>query len=175
MNLKPIVIFLLFVIAFSAKPLAAQTPFEVPENYVLEHDSDYAKYEADIIAASVWLAETDLDKETDKRDKVNAFVLKWLAKSPTVTVNVYNEVTKLYQGNPILTVFLSAYARYVLEHKTEKGIFAPTKVGLQALMAIYKKGIGIKANKNMDKMIKMDAKGKLDDYIEGTIGIERED
>jgi hypothetical protein len=174
MKLKPLLLSLLFVV-LGILPLVAQTTFEVPENYVLEHDSDYAKYEADIIAASVWLAETDLDKETDKRNKVNAFVLKWLAGSPTVSINIYNEVTKLYDGNPILTVFLSAYARYVLEHKTEKGIYTPTKVGLQALMAIYKKGIGIKPNKHMDKMIKMDAKGKLDDYIEGIIGIERED
>ncbi|MBI3233729.1 MAG: hypothetical protein HYZ42_06755, partial [Bacteroidetes bacterium] len=57
--------------------LKGQTQFEVPINIELQKMKDFEKYELAIVEAAKWLEETDLDKEIDKRQKVNAFVLEW--------------------------------------------------------------------------------------------------
>lgn len=75
MKIKSILLVLSFVLVSCS--VWAQKTFEVPKNVKLEKASDYEKYENDVIEAAKWLVETDLNKEKDKRQEVNTFVLAW--------------------------------------------------------------------------------------------------
>src|SRR5579871_6789792 len=87
----------LILIAFTN--IHAQTKFEVPKNLELKTKEDYAKYEPTIVDAAKWLEETDLDKERNKRKDVNAFILEWVSGSPTVTVDIDQNLAKIYGKN----------------------------------------------------------------------------
>lgn len=143
-----------------------QTNFEVPQNVELKTNDDFTKYETAMIDAAKWLEETDLNKEEDKRKQVNFFVLQWISGSPTVSVEMNVELSKIYGKNvDLLGIYLASYTRNYLENKTTATKFSATKAGLISMMNVYKKGIKISKNKEMDKLIKLTADNKLDDYI----------
>lgn len=160
---------LLFVLAcmFACNSvLHAQTKFNVPANYELVVKEDYAKYEADIITASKWLEETDLDQDEDKRKEVNAFVMKWIIGSPTVSIGLSEKITNLYGKNSQLLVnYMAAYSAYWLQNKGTAVKSAAIKAGLVSMMKVYKKDIKIKKSKEMEKLIKLADENKIDDYI----------
>jgi hypothetical protein len=144
----------------------AQTKFEIPPNVELKTKDDYAKYETAIIAAAKWLEETDLNKEADKREQVNAFVLQWLSGSPTISVDINEQLGKTYGKNiQLLGIYLASYTRNFLENKGTATKFTATKAGLVSMMNVYKRGIGISKSKEMEKLIKLTDENKLDDYI----------
>ena len=149
----------------SALIVNAQTSFDVPQNVELKSKDDYAKYEDVIIGASKWLEATDLDKETGKRLEVNTFVIQWITGSPTVTIEVNEQLGKAYGKNAqLLAIYLASYARNFLEQKNIATKFSATKAGLISMINVYKNGIEISKSKEMEKLIKLD-ESKLDGYI----------
>ena len=150
---------------FGTLVAVGQKKFEVPENYELNTAADYAKYENAIISAAKWLEDTDLDKEIDKRQKVNAFVLKWIAGSPSVTIELSESIGKLCSKNEELSVYTflpipEACLKQKDEHKISRH-----QGSLQAIIKVYKKGIAITKNKDMDKLVKMSDDNKIDEFI----------
>jgi hypothetical protein len=146
--------------------LKAQTKFEIPKNVELNSNDDYSKYESTIIDAAKWLEETDLDEEREKRQDVNAFVVDWITGSPTVKVIVNSQLVKLYSKNEqLLAVYFASYSRNCLENKATSTKTSATKAALISIMNVYKKGIYITKNKEMDELIKLTNDNKLDDYI----------
>lgn len=175
MRIKITSLFILLFLAANSLTLKAQTNFEVPENVVLESEKDYDKYEADIIAAAKWLEETDWDTEEDKRKQVNAFVVVWISGSPSVTIGLTTEIIDICEKNDgFLGLYLASYARYVLEHKTEKGAFAPTKAAIKSLVTVYNKGKKVKKNKLLKKAAEYEKEGKLDDFITEMMKVEKD-
>ena len=143
----------------------AQTKFDVPKNVQLKAGSDYPKYKDDIINAAKWLEETDLDKDIAKRKEVDAFIIQWISGTPDITVAVTEGHTKLYGDNTeLMIVFLASYSRNFLENQNATKETA-TKAGVISMMNVYKKGIAIAKNKEMEKAIKANDNGKLDKYI----------
>jgi len=142
-----------------------QTKFEVPPNVTLNTDKDFAQYEKAIIDAAKWLEATDLNKEADKRQQVNGFVLQWLSGSPNVTVDINEQLGALFEKNAqLLGIYLASYTRNFLEQKSAATKFSAVKAGLISMMNVYKKGIEISNNKEMDQLLKLTDK-QLDDYI----------
>jgi len=167
-------LFSLFLVGTLAA--VGQKKFEVPENYELNTAADYAKYENAIVGAAKWLEDTDLDKELDKRQKVNAFVLKWIAGSPSVTIELSESIGKLCGKNEeLFGVYLSAYSRSVLENKKTSTKFLATKASLQAIIRVYKKGIAITKNREMDKLVKMADDNKIDEFIRTYMNLDNEE
>lgn len=151
------------IISFS---LNAQSTFTVPQDAVLKSQADFDKYGAAIIKAATWLEMTDLDKETEKRKQINAFVLEWVSGCPTITIEINKQLAKIYGSNgQLLGVYLASYAKNFLEQKSNATTFSATKAGLISMMTVYKKGIAISRSKEMDKLILFTADNKLDDYI----------
>jgi len=140
--------------------------FNPPKNPVLKTADDYAGYEQDIINAAKWLEETDLDKEQTKRKDASRFVLAWISGSPSVTVNLYPVIMDLIKDNPdLLDVYFASYAAYAHQHKDYNESLAANRAALQSMIKVYQKGIAIKKNKAMLKLIKMNDEGKIDEYI----------
>lgn len=157
----------IFFISISA---IAQTNFEVPSNVKLETPADFENYENDVVNAATWLEETDLDKDKVKRREVNTFVLQWLTGSPTVTVELSEPLIKLYDKNEqLLGLYLASYAKYNILNKTNTSKFEATKAAFVSMIKVYKKGIDIVKNKEMEKAVKLFDQGKIDDYIKSKL------
>jgi len=151
-----------------------RTSFEVPQNLVLNAKEDYSKYEADIIKAAKWLEETDLDKETDKRQQVDDFLAKWIAGSPTVTVSLDELVTKIIDRNPqLLYIYIASYSRSVLLNKESPNTLLAVKDGVLSVLKVYKKGIGVVRNRQLERLAKMDQDSQIEDYILNAMKLQK--
>lgn len=159
----------LFLGLTSILSVQAQTRFEVPQKVELKTKDDYVKYEPAIIDAAKWLEETDLDKEASKRQQVNAFLLQWVTGSPTVSVEINEQLGKIYGKNAqLLMLYLAGYTKHFLENKGTATKFSAKKAGLISMMNVYKKGIEMSKSKEMDKLIKLTNNNQLDNYINET-------
>ncbi|MFZ1632918.1 MAG: hypothetical protein WAT43_03530 [Chitinophagales bacterium] len=162
----------LFLYAFNAAPLLAQD-FNVPANYKFEEAADYDKYDADIIAAAKWLVNTPLNEQDKKRKEVTAFVVKWINGSPTVTVELNEIIIDFDTKNPgMVVIFMASSARYVLENGKVDNMREKHKAALRDLITVYKSGKGITKDKKMEKLIKADEDGKLDEWLDENLKIE---
>ncbi|KAF2511444.1 hypothetical protein EYY60_08405 [Flavobacterium zhairuonense] len=165
---KTIITFLITVCA--AISVNSQTKFDLPENIELKRDSDYAKYENDIVSAAKWLEETDLDKETDKRKQVDAFIIKWVSGTPNITVEMNSSLMKLYgKNNELLALYMASYSAYFLQNTTADKT-AAVKAGIISMINVYKKGISIAKSKEMEKAIEAFDQNKFDEYIAKNFG-----
>jgi hypothetical protein len=157
---------LLIFILTTSLTATAQTNFEPPQKIELKTKDDYAKYETTIVEAAKWLEATDLDKEADKRKQVNTFVLEWVSGSPTINIDITEQLAKIYGKNvQFIAIYMSSYSADFIENKTSATKFTATKAGLISMMNVYKKGIDISRSKEMEKLIKLTSENKLDEYI----------
>jgi hypothetical protein len=163
---KTLAVGILFLL-ISILTVQGQTTFEVPQNVELKSREDYAKYENAIIDAAKWLEETDLNKEIDKRQKVNAFVMRWVEGSPTVNILITEKLIKICDKNThLLGLYMASYSRFFLEHKGTATNLSAAKAGLLSIMIVYKKGINVTVNKEMDNLIELTNENELDEYID---------
>ena len=167
--MKQILMFasLLVVFIFYGNGSFGQAAFELPPNIELKVKDDYTKYEPTVVAAAKWLEETDLDKDAQKRQDVNAFVLQWISGSPTVSVDITTNLSKIYGKNPTLIgIYLASYSKHFIENRSSATKLTAAKAGILSMMNVYKKDIRIIKNKEMDKLIRF-SNSELDDYVAG--------
>lgn len=140
--------------------------FEPPANAVLEKKDDYLKYEPAIINAAKWLEATPIGVQPDKRVQVNLFFMQWLTGSPTVTIGIDPWVTKLVDKNPnLLPVFLSGYARFVLENQYSTDVARANEAGVKSIINNYLLGGDVKKNKTLQKAVEADKAGTLSAWV----------
>ena len=146
--------------------------FEVPSQYTLKTAEDYKTYEKDIIAAAKWLKETAFDEQTDKRAEVSAFVMQWVNGSPTVNVELTPIIMDFEKKNKgMLILYMASCARFVLENSYSKDMRAKHKYSLSDLIAVYKTGKGISKDKKMEKLIKSQDEGKMDEWLSDNLKV----
>jgi hypothetical protein len=139
--------------------------YEVPKDYTLKAKEDYSRYEADVIATVDWLQKTSWDDEQAKRTEANAFLMAWLTGSPTVTITIGAPLMKLVDKNPdLLMIFMGGYTKYALQHKDSPNANADNVAGLKALIAKYQAEKNHKRNSSVEKLIKVDQDGKLENW-----------
>ncbi len=147
---------LLLLICIGPLFLKAQQVPQIPENGDMITTEDFEAAEPLVIECSNWLINTDFDKYTSERKKVNEFVWKWVSGTPALTIDITDDLTKLYENNiQLLNIFLAAYASYYIQHKTEFTNLSASRKGIQAMIIVYKRGIGIKKNKYLEKISHM--------------------
>lgn len=156
---------LLLLITIGSATLKAQDSLPVPENINMRTDKDFENAEPFVLESANWLIQTDLDKNIQDRKKVNEFVWKWISGTPAFTLDITDNLTKLYENNiQLLNIFLAVYASNYIRHKTEFSNLSASRDGIEAMIQIYKKGIDIKKNKEMEKISHM-PKADLETYI----------
>lgn len=140
--------------------------FEVPKNYKLEKVEDYAVYEKDVVNCFNWLMKTPPNQQADKRKEANAFLLKWMTGSPNVKLEIKPGIVTFMENPDIFMMFLGGWTKYSLESKDFKNKVAGNMAGIEAIIEFYTKHKAfLKKDKNVEKYIKMNKKGKLEDYI----------
>jgi hypothetical protein len=142
--------------------------FQVPENYVLDKAEDYATYEQDVLDGINWIMNIPINKQTNKRKNVNSFLLKWLAGSPNMSLEIKTEIVTFIKPNPdLLMLFMGGWTKYALESKDYDNKVAGTTAGIEAVIDFYTANKAFMSkDKNVEKYIKMKANGTLKGYIE---------
>ena len=159
----------LFAIILSAFILNAQE-FEVPKNYKLEKKEDYKPYENDVLAAIEYLETSPFDKNIEKRKEVNAFLLKWMTGVPYVKIEMNSYVLELTKKNKdFLMIFLGGWTRYALQNPEGNNKFDGNLAGIQNIINVYTTADGIKKDKKVEKLIKLQKKGELEKWLKETL------
>lgn len=140
--------------------------FEVPKILKLEKAEDYATYERDVINAVDWLLITPVTDEQDKRKQTNAFLMKWLTGSPTVTIELSQDIVTFMDCNDCLMLFLGGWAKYALETQDFENKLKGNTAGIEAVIEFYKRNkAAIGKNKAIEKYIKLQDKQKLEKHL----------
>ncbi len=144
--------------------------FTVPDIDDFKSEADYAKYEKEVIACANWLENTPLNQDRDKRAKANAFMIKWISGSPTVSIGIDEMVTKLADKNEqLLVLFMSGWTRYALENNYSKDNKRGYLEGLKSVVNVYKKGVDIKKDKDVEKFVELSDKGELEAWVKENV------
>jgi hypothetical protein len=161
---------LLTLFALGAATVHAQT-FEVPQNVKFEKAADYARYEKEVIQAVNWLASNAPDNESAKRKEVSAFLLMYLTGTPDVSIEINAEIITFMESSPdMLMLFMGGWAKHTLENN-DKDIVNGNLAGLKAVTSYYTNfSSELKKDKNIEKFVKMESKGKLKDFVEKKVG-----
>ena len=155
MNRKCVLSVLMLAAIIISETISAQTGFALPQKIQLNSKEDYAKYEKVVINAAIWLEQTDLDRDVEKRREIDVFIIKWVSGTPAFTLNLDEPLSVLTEKNPeLLALFIASYSRNFLENKNSASNFSATKAALKSIALVYKKGIDVARNKQLEKLTK---------------------
>jgi hypothetical protein len=151
--------------------IAKSQEFEVPKDFNPKTKEDYVATEKDVIACADWLENSPLDQAESKRIEANAFLMKWLTGSPTVTVSLDADILlKSTDKNPhLLMIFLGGWTRYSLQNNYSKDVHKGYYEGFKSVITVAKKGVGLKKDKDLDKMVEIYDKGELEKWVQENI------
>ncbi len=98
-------------------------------------------------------------------------LLAWISNSPTVTVELNEKMMPFTKKNAeLLMTYLGGWTKYSLENAYSKDIAKGSLAGIQAAIRMYKKGNGLKKDKSMEKLIKLDDKKELEQWVVKQLG-----
>lgn len=164
-------IIFLSMLLISAFMLRAQE-FEVPADYSFESASDYAKYETDILNCIDWLESSPLGFQPEKRKDAAAFLLTWVSGSPDVSIELNEKMIWYIESNPeLLVIFLGGWTRLAIQNPADgKDVVKGSLAGIESVLKVYKKGVGVADDKQLNKLIKIQAKGGLEKWVAKQVG-----
>ena len=140
--------------------------FTIPA--VPETKEQFIQSEPDLIAAAKWLEANPIGKQKEKTIEVNAYVMQWLTKSPTVSLEIDSDfIVKLFEDNTqLMMVFMAGYTRYSLENNYSKDKLKGYTAGIKSAINCYALGGDTKKNKLLSKAIEADKESKLGEWVE---------
>ncbi len=148
----------------------AAQEFAVPQNYKLEKPEDYAKYEADVLKCIDYLESIPLDDESARTIAANAFLLKWMQGSPNVTIELNAYIVELCDKNKeFIMLFMGGWTRYALQNPDSVNSLNGNMAGLESIINVYKQGQGVSRDKKVEKIIKLQEEGELEDWVKDQI------
>ena len=160
MNKIKMLICLLFV---SASLLAQNV--DIPSDLKLENAEDYKKTEHLVLNSTEWLLKTPISKNPSKRKEINAFLMKWMSGSPTVSIELVSGIVPLDCADCLMS-FMSGWTKYSLENDYSKDKVECAVAGAENAIEFYKKNKSeLGKNSDMEKLMKQQKKGKLKKYI----------
>ncbi len=161
MNKIKMLICLLFV---STSLLAQEV--EIVNDVKLENAKDYKKTEQLVLNSTEWLLKTPISENPGKRKEVNAFLMKWMSGSPTVSIELVSGIVPLDCADCLMS-FMSGWTKYSIENDYSKNKVECAVAGAENAIEFYQKNKSeLGKNSDMEKLIKQKKKGKLKKYIE---------
>jgi len=161
-------LFTVFLFAVGLNSMAQTSP--VPKTYSLTTPEDYNKYEKDVINVINWLEQTPWNAKSAERQIANSFLLAWMSGSPTVTVELSDDILmKIMEKNKeSMFTYMGGYAKYALQSKADKITLDVNKAklaGFKAVIAKYNTDKKRSRDKNIEMLAQLDSEGKLENWI----------
>jgi hypothetical protein len=159
---------LAFTVAITSASVNAQD-WKMPEDLTLEKEEDYAKYKNDVLACIDWLEKTPQNTKEEARKEANAFLLVWITGSPDVSIELNGDIVTFLGSEEqaeLLLTFMGGWTRYALTDKDGgKDAVQGNLAGLRSVIKVYRDVGGVKKNKEVDKLVKLEKDGKLEDWV----------
>jgi hypothetical protein len=131
----------------------------------------YIQSEPKLINTINWLDNTPIDKDVEVRQKQMALLLAWLTNSPTVTIELHSYVLPFTKKNPeLLLTFMGGWTKYSLENSYSKDNVACNTAGIKSIVAFYRKGSGLKKDKKLQKLVELDDRNELENWVAEQLG-----
>ena len=159
-------ILLIITLLFSISQSFSQE-YSIPKDYNFKTKDDYVKYEKHIIEGVNWLLKSPLTSEKTKRKEINAFIMKWMTGSPTVSIELSQDIVTFMDCPDCLMLFMGGWTKHVIETKDNSNKSKGNLAGILAVIEFYnlnKAALG--KNKAIEKYIKIQTKGTLEKYID---------
>ena len=165
--IKKILVFAVFF--FVAATINAQD-FELPKNYKLVKAADYDTYAQDFVKATKWISETPLSEEKTKREKMNAFIMKWLQGSPKVSIELSADIATFMESPDCLIVYMANWGAYCVENNDYENKLKGNVAGIENVISFYNRNKGLLGKlKGVEKYKRLQKKGKLESHIESKL------
>jgi hypothetical protein len=158
----------ILLLTVSLNSLAQMSP--VPKSYSLTTPEDYNKYEKDVINVINWLDQTPWNSKNGERQIANSFFLAWMSGSPTVTIEVSDDILmKIMEKNKeLLFTYMGGYTKYTLQTRADKTTFDINKAklaGFKAVITKYNTEKKRSKDKNVEMLATLDKEGKLENWV----------
>lgn len=132
---------------------------------------EFTASEPKVINTVNFLETTPIDKQGDAWRLEAALLTAWLTNSPEVTIEMDSKTITFAKKNPeLLLVFMGGWTRYVLQNGYSKDKVQGNLAGIRSAIKVYKAGNGLKKDKELDKLIKLDDGGELEGWVAGRLG-----
>lgn len=144
----------------------------IPEKFEPANASDYKEYEEDVLECIHWLKDTPIQESRETRKLANAFLLQWISGSPSVHIELREQVMSLVENNPdLLAIYLGGWTEYTLVSREIVPALEGHLKGMEAAVEFYEKNKAtLKRDKGMEKLIKLKEKGKMNETLERNWG-----
>ena len=130
----------------------------------LETPEDYEAAVPQVVGAFEWLLVTPLNSEPEKRKELSAFLIRWITGSPTVSVEVKEQIVPYMDQPECFMIYLGGYTKFVLQSKDDKAE-ANLYATLRVLEFYEANRSSIGKHKELEKLLKMRNDNKLKGYI----------
>ena len=130
---------------------------------------EFVVSEKKILATIDWLENTPFDKEENKRATQKTILVAWITNSPTVTLEINAGVLTFTKKNPdLMIMFMGGWTRYCLQNNYSTDMINGSLAGIKSAIKVYK-NLSLKKDKEMDKLIELDDKGELENWVKSKL------
>ncbi|MBC7934857.1 MAG: hypothetical protein H7Y86_05810 [Rhizobacter sp.] len=127
---------------------------------------EFIDSEKKLLATIDWLENTPLDQDESKHKSQYAILIAWLTNSPTVTIAVNSNILTFTKKNSeLLIFFMAGWTKYCLENNYSTDTVKGNLAGVQTAIKIYKKAVGLKKDKEMQRLVEIEDKGELEQWV----------
>lgn len=147
-----------------AMNLTAQE-IQIPDDIQLESKKDFQDHEKLVLQSIEWIQNTPLSQNPSKRREINAFLMKWMSGTPSITIELVSGLVPL-ECSECLMLFMSGWTKYSIENNYSQDKLKCALAGVEMTVAFYEKNKSELGKKSeMEKLIKRKKKGKLEKYV----------
>ncbi len=133
--------------------------------------AEYIRSEPAVINTIDWLENSPINQQVARRNQLNNKFLAWLTHSPTVTVNVNENITSFSKKNhELLSIFMGGWTKYSLLHGYSKDSVQCNIAGVKSAMKVYLLGNGILKDEEMEKIITINSNNQLEAWVRSQLG-----
>ena len=170
-SVKYLLIFISAFLLLHSSPALAQE-FEPPRHYQFDTAGDYTFYLPEVVKGMEWMRNNPRTTAVEKRQKTEDFIIKWIYGSPSVYVVLEQYAMRLSTRNADLLVsFLFGYAKYQIDHPTEKNLIPANLQGIEYLLKDYEDNQKtFKRDVLIERALDLRNQGKLAEWVESQVG-----
>ncbi len=118
-----------------------------------------------VLATIEWLENTPFKSKELTRNNQLALLLAWVSNSPTVNVELNQNVLIFTKKHPeLLVYFLGGWTRYALQNDYSEDVMQGNLAGIRMVLNVYQLG-GMKKDKQILKLMELEKAGQLEQWV----------